>query len=72
MQQEAARFLYGAYDVNNSGAGNGDNITASYDSPATVDSPDGTYPIIPTLLDPTGKLGNYTVTITNGTLTVTL
>jgi hypothetical protein len=53
------------------GIKNGDNITASYDSPATVDSPDGTYPIIPTLLDPTGKLGNYTVTITNGTLTVT-
>jgi 6-phosphogluconolactonase (cycloisomerase 2 family) len=52
------------------GIKNGDNITAGFDSPATVDSPDGTYPIVPTLLDPTGKLGNYTVAVTNGTLTV--
>jgi F0F1-type ATP synthase epsilon subunit len=53
------------------GVKNGDNITATFDSPATVDSPEGTYPIIPTLADPTGKLSNYAVTITNGTLTLT-
>ncbi len=32
----------------------------------------GTYPIIPILSDPDGKLGNYTVTIINGTLTITV
>ena len=31
----------------------------------------GTYPITPALVDPAGKLGNYTVTSNNGTLTVT-
>ena len=53
------------------GIKNGDNITATYRTPATATSPAGTYPIIPALVDPTGKLGNYTVTINNGTLTVT-
>jgi hypothetical protein len=53
------------------GIKNGDNITATYASPATAASAPGTYPIIPTLVDPTGKLGNYTVTINNGTLTIT-
>jgi hypothetical protein len=53
------------------GIKNGDNITATYDSQAQQTDPAGTYPIIPTLLDPTAKLGNYTVTATNGTLTVT-
>ena len=53
------------------GIKNGDNITATYSTPATANSPAGTYPIIPALVDPTGKLGNYTVTINNGTLTVT-
>src|SRR5262249_54097250 len=53
------------------GLKNGDNITATYASPADATSPVGTYPIIPTLVDPTGKLGNYSVTINNGTLTVT-
>lgn len=53
------------------GIKNGDNITATYSTPATASSPAGTYPIIPALVDPTGKLGNYTVTINNGTLTVT-
>ena len=49
---------------------NGDNITATYssvDATAAV----GTYPIVPALVDPTGKLGNYTVTLNNGTLTIT-
>jgi 6-phosphogluconolactonase (cycloisomerase 2 family) len=53
------------------GIKNSDNITATYSTPATATSPAGTYPIIPALVDPTGKLGNYTVTINNGTLTVT-
>src|SRR4051812_2236730 len=53
------------------GIKNGDNITATYSTPATQNSPAGTYPIIPALVDPNGKLGNYTVTINNGTLTVT-
>jgi hypothetical protein len=52
------------------GLKNGDNITfgaTSADPTAAV----GTYPIVPALVDPTGKLVNYTVTPTNGTLTVT-
>ena len=54
------------------GLQNGDNITATYDSlgaPATA--PFGTYPITITLVDPDNKLGNYNVTQTIGTLTVT-
>ena len=45
-----------------------DGITATYSAPA-VTLP-GTYPIEPALVDPNGKLGNYAVTFTNGTLTV--
>ena len=52
------------------GIKNGDNITATYSTTATQASPVGTYPITPALLDPTGKLGNYSVTIINGVLTV--
>jgi hypothetical protein len=54
-----------------SGVKNGDNITASFSSAATAASSVGTYPIVATLSDPTGKLSNYSVTSTNGTLTVT-
>jgi hypothetical protein len=53
------------------GVKNGDNITASYSTTATAASAPGTYPITASLLDPTNKLGNYSVTITNATLTVT-
>jgi hypothetical protein len=60
------------------GVQNGDNITASYSTVADINSPLGTYPIVPALNDPTGKLSNYSVTtnkgalvITPGTLTVT-
>jgi hypothetical protein len=68
-----ATRLYG--DPNNlsgtiTGIKNGDNITATYSS-ADPTAAVGTYPIVPTLVDPTNKLGNYTVTSTNGTLTVT-
>jgi hypothetical protein len=52
------------------GIKNGDNITATYATTATQSSPVGTYPIVPTLLDPDNKLGNYTVTSTNGVLTI--
>jgi hypothetical protein len=48
----------------------GDNITATYSTTAVTSSPVGVYPITPALVDPSSKLGNYTVTITNGTLTV--
>src|SRR6185437_9461 len=53
------------------GVKNGDNITASFSSAATAASSVGTYPIVATLSDPAGKLSNYSVTATNGTLTVT-
>jgi 6-phosphogluconolactonase (cycloisomerase 2 family) len=53
------------------GIKNGDAITATYSSPATVTSDVGTYPIIPALVDPTLKLGNYAVTSSNGVLTIT-
>ena len=52
------------------GIKNGDNITATYATTATQSSPVGTYPIMPTLVDPDSKLGNYTVTSNNGTLTI--
>lgn len=52
------------------GIKNGDNITATYATTATQSSPVGTYPIVPTLVDPDNKLGNYAVTSTNGVLTI--
>ena len=30
----------------------------------------GTFPLVPSLVDPGGKLGNYAVTSNNGTLTI--
>jgi hypothetical protein len=54
-----------------SGVVNGDNITASYTSSATSASLAGTYSIVPSLNDPQNKLGNYSVTLTDGTLTIT-
>jgi hypothetical protein len=48
----------------------GDGITASFVTTAVQGSPVGTYPITPLLNDPNGKLPNYIVTATNGTLTV--
>jgi hypothetical protein len=50
---------------------NGDNITATFTTTATIDSPPGTYPITPLLTDTDNKLGNYAVTTNAGTLTVT-
>jgi hypothetical protein len=55
-----------------SGLQNGDDITAGYSSPGAVATASvGRYAITATLSDPDGKLGNYTVVNTGGTLTVT-
>jgi hypothetical protein len=53
-----------------SGVRNADPIAASYSTTATTSSPVGSYPITPALSDPTGRLGNYTVSSTPGTLTI--
>jgi O-glycosyl hydrolase len=52
------------------GVTNGDNITAIYTCSATAGSPAGTYPIVPSLVDPNDRQTNYTVSLINGTLTV--
>ena len=52
-----------------SGAVNGDTFTESFSTTATIASVAGTYPITPSA---TGtNLANYTVSATNGTLTIT-
>lgn len=48
----------------------GDNITASYKTIAAINSPVGTYAITASLNDPDNNLGNYTVTLNDGTLTI--
>lgn len=53
------------------GVVNNDNITAAYSSTAGPSSPVGTLPIAATLNDPNGRLTNYDVTNTGGTLTIT-
>ena len=50
---------------------NNDNITATYTTSANSASPVGTYPIVPTMVDPNNRQTNYTVSLVNGTLTVT-
>ena len=52
------------------GLENGDNITATYSSSATSNSAAGTYAIVPTMVDPGDRQTNYTVGLTNGTLTI--
>lgn len=52
------------------GLRNGDVITATYSTTATISSPPGAYPITATLNDPGNRRGNYSVTITNGILTI--
>jgi len=54
-----------------SGLLNGDPISVAYNTTATQASPVGTYPITATFTDPQNKLGNYTVTEQDGTLTIT-
>jgi hypothetical protein len=53
------------------GVVNGDAITASFVTSATASSDVGSYAITPVLADPNGRIGNYTVSSTNGTLSVT-
>ena len=48
----------------------GDHMSVSCTTEATISSPEGTYPIFPTLVDPDNKAGNYTVTMADGTLTI--
>ena len=50
---------------------NQDAITATYATTAQTNSPAGTYPITPTVVDPQGLAPNYTVALASGTLTVT-
>ncbi|HWW98006.1 MAG TPA: MBG domain-containing protein [Edaphobacter sp.] len=50
------------------GALNGDTFTITYSTTATATSPIGAYPIVPTVSG--AAISNYTVTITNGVLTV--
>lgn len=52
------------------GVVNNDNITVTYATTATATSDVGTYPITITLSDPDGRLGNYDVSETQGTLTI--
>jgi uncharacterized repeat protein (TIGR03803 family) len=70
-----ASRLYGAanpmFTGTVTGLTNGDNITATYMTTATISSPVGTYPIVPALVDPNNRGPNYTLNIIDGTLTVT-
>ena len=52
------------------GLTNSDNITANYSCSAVPISPPGSYPIVPVLVDLNGRQGNYSVTLNNGSLTV--
>ena len=49
-----------------------DNLSVSFSTSATPTSPADTYSIVPSINDPDGRLGNYDVTLINGTLTVTV
>ena len=53
------------------GIKNADPITAVFATAAIPASPVGAYPIVPSLLDPALRLGNYTVQAINGMLTIT-
>src|SRR6266478_1909449 len=52
------------------GVVNGDNIRANYGTLATMGSMPGNYAISAIIIDPTHRLPNYNVTITNSILTV--
>jgi DNA-binding beta-propeller fold protein YncE len=70
-----ATRLYGqanpAFTGSISGLVSGDNISATYACNASTNSPVGIYAIVPSLVDPSGRLGNYATALVNGTLTVT-
>ena len=67
-----ATRAYGApnptFTSNITGAQNGDTFSITYATTATVASAPGTYPIVPTVSG--AALSNYTLTATNGTLTI--
>jgi nitrogen fixation protein len=75
ISADNASRTYGAPNPASSGSvvglQNGDNITVTYSTPATPASAVGAYAILPVLNDPDGKLGNYSLTLNQGTLTVT-
>lgn len=52
------------------GLQNADPITATFATAAVPMSPVGAYPITPTVLDPANRLGNYNVSLVNGTLSI--
>jgi len=52
------------------GVKNGEAISATFASEAADGSSAGKFSIVPTLNDASGRIGNYAVTISNGTLTV--
>jgi len=58
-----------AFSGNISGAVNGDVLALTFTTPATPLSNVGTYPIVPALNG--AAAGNYTVTVVDGTLTIT-
>jgi hypothetical protein len=60
-----------SFGVSIAGVVNGDPIGVSASCAATTMSAPGTYPIIPSLSDPSNRLGNYSVSLVNGTLTIT-
>jgi subtilisin-like proprotein convertase family protein len=74
VSANSATRLYGADNPTFSGALSGvvnnDAITASFACAATAASSAGSYPIIPNLSDPNGRLVNYAVSSVNGTLAV--
>jgi hypothetical protein len=53
------------------GAVNGDAFTAGANCSATSTNLPGTYPIVANISDPNNRLGNYTLSLVNGTLTIT-
>ena len=71
---DSCSMAYGAaipeFDGTLTGVVDGDAITVTYQTLATAASDAGTYAITPVLSDPGGRLANYTVTCTSGTLTI--
>jgi hypothetical protein len=52
------------------GLTNNDDITVTYSCSATAASPVGSYPIVPSLIDPDDRQTNYTVSLVDGILLV--
>ncbi len=75
LTADDATQVYGAaqpsFTGNVAGVVNGDGITASFATVALPTSGVGSYAIVPGAVDPNGKIGNYAVTLVNGTLAIT-